>query len=361
MSLIRVAAFTKYDREAASTRQRVLQYCPALRDAGIEVHHFPLLSDDYVREIATGEKSSRLAIAAAYGRRIRQLLAAQSFDVLWIYAELFPYLPATFEKLASVRGKPIVYDFDDAFFQPYDDHPRTVVRRMLSGKLKPLLGRAAACCCGNQYLRDYARPLCANSIVVPTVVDTDKYRPAVDARTHPLTIGWIGSPSTWVNVRPLLPVLEQAAKEHDARIRVVGAGVAGRNDRSPYVDFVDWNEDREVADVQAMDVGIMPLLDLPFQRGKSGYKIVQYMACGLPVVASPVGVNSTILRDGETGFLASTSHEWAGALDRLLRDGSLRERLGQAGRARAVESYSLASQTPRLIEVFRSAAAERGG
>lgn len=357
--MIRVAAFTKYDREAASTRQRVLQYCPALSEAGIEVTHFPLLSNDYVRGIATGERQSRTAIARAYARRMGQLATARAFDVLWVYAETFPYLPAAFEKLAFLPRRPLIYDFDDAFFQPYADHPNPIARSLLAGKLEPLLRGAAACCCGNDYLADYARRLCDTCLVVPTVVDTSLYRPrsAGKERAERVpTIGWIGSPSTWINVRPLIPLLERVGREQGWRIRVVGAGVAAASDTSDMIDFVEWSEDREIAEVQAMDIGIMPLLDLPFQRGKSGYKIVQYMACGAPVVASPVGVNSVIVSEGQTGLLATSESEWERALRRLIGDPELRRRMGEAGRARAVADYSLASQAPRLVELFRSVA-----
>ncbi|MDQ3145318.1 MAG: glycosyltransferase family 4 protein [Pseudomonadota bacterium] len=355
MDDVRIAAFTKYDREAASTRQRVLQYLPALSEAGIHVDYHPLLGDDYVRGLATGRKSSKAAIARAYWRRMTHLLRGPDYDAIWIYAELFPYLPAAFERLAFSRGKPVVYDTDDAFFLAYDDHRNAWVRRLLGGKLDALMAGAAACCCGNPYLRDHAARCCRRSIVLPTVVDTDIYAPSpARGETRPLVIGWIGSPSTWPNVRPLLPLLGRLCRAHDLRFRAVGAGVGAERDRFDGLDLVEWSEAAEVAEVQAMDIGIMPLDDLPFQRGKSGYKLVQYMACGLPVIASPVGVNCQIVVNGVTGHLATSEAEWNEALSRLIGDPALRARMGQAGRASAVENYSLSSQAPRLVELFRS-------
>ncbi len=355
---MRVAAFTKYDRDAASTRQRVLQYLPSLAAANIEVQYHPLLGNDYVASIATGLAPARLPIVEAYVRRLGQLLTGPDCDLIWIYAELFPFLPASFEKLAFRTGRPVVYDLDDAFFVPYDDHPRPWMRRLLSGKLDPLIERAAACCCGNDYLRDHAARLNPRSLVLPTVVDTSIYRPArAQVRTPPV-IGWIGSPTTWANVRPLLPMLSGLYRDHGVRFRVIGAGAGAEQDRFDGLDLIQWSEAREVADVQAMDIGIMPLADGPFQRGKSGYKLIQYMACGLPVVASPVGVNRQIVVDGEVGWLASLEEEWRRALVGLIHDPGLRQRMGWAGRARAVERYSLASQAPRLIDLFRAVAGE---
>jgi glycosyltransferase involved in cell wall biosynthesis len=350
---MRVTAFTKYDREAASTRQRLLQYLPDLERAGIMVEHHPLLGDDYVRGLVTGRRPSPLSVAQAYGRRLEQLLAARECDLIWIYAELFPWLPAVFEKLALRVGKPIIYDMDDAFFIPYEG------KLLLDGKLEPLLSAAAACTCGNEYLRDYASGFCERSIVVPTVVDTSLYRPRRKAASRPLTIGWIGSPSTWCNVRPLLPLLRQLCAERGVRFRTVGAGTEAEQDRFPGLDLVDWSEAAEIAEVQRMDIGIMPLLDRPFQRGKSGYKLVQYMACGLPVVASPVGVNTRIVANGDNGLLASSTEEWRAALDRLLDDSALRKAMGKASRTLAERSYSLASQAPRVVDLFESVAAER--
>jgi glycosyltransferase involved in cell wall biosynthesis len=354
---MKVIAYTKYDREAASTRQRLLQYLPALAEAGIAVEYHPLLGDDYVRSLATGERASRRAVTHAYARRFRQLLRPHDVDLIWIYAELFPWLPAAAEQLAFRPGLPVVYDMDDAFFVPYDRNDHALVRRLLGGKLQPLIAGASACTCGNGYLADYARPLCPRTLVVPTVVDTTSYVPVERDRRQPLTIGWIGSPSTWPLVRPLLPLLEDLCRTGAVRVKVVGAGSAASADRFPGLEQVAWSEATEVAAVQSMDIGIMPLVDTPFVRGKSGYKLIQYMACGLPVIATPIGVNVEIVAHGVSGYLASSHGEWRQALLALIADPALRARMGAAGRERAVERYSLASQVPRLIELFRSVAA----
>ncbi len=352
---MKVAAFTKYDREAASTRQRVLQYLPHLARAGIEVAVHPLLDDAYVRSLASGTAAAKSAIAAAYFRRFRQLLGQQSADLIWVYAELFPWLPASFERLAFRSGRPLVYDFDDAFFHPYDGHPSSIVRRALGGKLKPLIQGATAVCAGNDYLKDYATSVGATAIVLPTVVDIDQYFPVTTRPARPLTIGWIGSPSTWAFVRPLLPLLAELCRDRGVVFSAVGAGAAAEADRFDGLTFTPWTEATEITSVQAMDIGIMPLPDEPWARGKSGYKLVQYMACGLPVVASPVGVNASIVEDGANGLLATDLGEWRTALRRLIDDPALRAAMGEAGRAQAVGAYSLQAHAPRLIEVLRGA------
>ncbi|MDQ3078044.1 MAG: glycosyltransferase family 4 protein, partial [Pseudomonadota bacterium] len=256
---------------------------------------------------------------------------------------------------------PIVFDYDDAIFHMYDKSSNPVVRTLLRSKLVPLLRSASACCCGNDYLREYAARHCERTMVLPTVVDTEIYRPPSSRAANASTvIGWIGSPSTWPYVRPLLPMLQALIKEQGVTFRAVGAGAAAEQDRFDGLELVEWSEATEVAEVQSFDIGIMPVLDRPFERGKSGYKLIQYMACGLPVVASPVGVNRQIVADGVNGHLTTSEAEWKGVLSRLIADPALRERMGEAGRASAVENYSLASQAPRLVELFQSVAATHG-
>lgn len=352
---MKVLALTKYGDRAASTRQRFLQYAPALTQAGIELKVSPLLDNDYLDQILAGARPSALTIANSYIRRLRAISHARSADLIWLHCEFLPFWPSFAEVgAAKLVRKPIVFDFDDAIFHMYDDSSSALTRMILKDKLQRLLTRVTACTCGNAYLRDFAARFCPNSQVFPTVVDTDAYRPGGTAQNGPLTIGWIGSPSTWVGVRPILPVIEKAVARSHGRFLVVGAGHAAEDDLFPGMEVRKWREETEIADVQAMDIGIMPLLDRPFERGKSGYKLIQYMACGLPVVASPIGVNSQIVKDGANGFLAATEQEWGETLARLLGDSSLRKRLGAAGRDQAVAHFSLASQKGRLIDLFRS-------
>jgi glycosyltransferase involved in cell wall biosynthesis len=352
---MKVTAFTRYGPRAASTRQRFLQYFPALREAGIEVEHRPLLGDDYVANLLTGESYPRGRIASAYARRFQQLLASRDSDLYWVYVELLPYFPAWLERLAA-GGSRIVYDFDDAFFHSYDQSANPLVKGLLGGKHAAQLKRAAACCCGNDYIARFAVRHCDRTMVLPTVVDTDTYRPASGRGKQPPTIGWIGSPTTWVGVRPILPLIRDICSQYQARFLVIGAGQAANRDVFPGMELRDWSEATEIADVQAMDIGIMPLLDRPFERGKSGYKLIQYMACGLPAVASPIGVNAQIVKDGVNGFRASTEHEWRKALAALLDSAPLRSRFGSQGRDLVVREFSLSSQKARLIDLFKSLA-----
>lgn len=351
---MKVLALTKYGSQAASTRQRFIQYEPALAEAGIAVKYSPFFANDHLNRLIAGRGVSRLAALGGYLRRFRMMIAARNYDVLWVHYELFPYLPGAMEHLGRWAGKPIVVDYDDATFHTYDASPNPVVRLLLSGKLLPLLRGASAACCGNAYLQEYAAQYCEHTIILPTVVDTERYVPTGRGEAAPLVIGWIGSPSTWEFVRPLLPLLRGLAEEFGVVIRAVGAGDAAERDLFAGLELVEWSEESEISAVQGMDIGIMPVRDGPFERGKCGYKLIQYMACGLPVVASPVGVNRTIVDPGHNGYLASKHAEWRDALVKLIMDRDLRATFGQKGRERAVSNFSLSRQAPRLVELIQS-------
>lgn len=345
---LRILALTKYGDAAASTRQRFLLYRPALEKAGFELAVSPLLSNQHVRGLASGHRANPASVALSYARRLGVLITqAHDATVLWVHCELFPYLPGVFERLAFRPGRPVVFDYDDAIFHMYDSLP------LLRSKLRPLIAGSAAVSAGNEYLADYARRLNGNVHVVPTVVDTDCYVPEQGRQSGAPVIGWIGSPSTWPYVRQILPIVEELCRGGRARFLVIGAGKQAEADRFPGMELREWTERSEVADVQSMDIGIMPLSDDRWARGKSGYKLVQYMACGLPVIASPVGVNTEMVGEGLNGFLASTADQWRHALYRLTEDSDLRSRMGMEGRKVAISDYSLAAHAPRIVGIMR--------
>ena len=176
---------------------------------------------------------------------------------------------------------------------------------------------------------------------------------------RPVTVGWIGSPSTWAFVKPIVPLLTELMDSLNFTVKVVGAGPQTKS--PPRFEFLPWSEAEEIRFIQSMDIGIMPLPDEPWARGKCGYKLIQYMACGLPVIASPVGVNSSIVDHGKNGFLATTPQEWAEAITTLARDATLRRTMGAEGRRKIERAYSLAVHGPRLAGMLHEVMAESSG
>lgn len=338
----KMLVLSKYGQRAASTRYRFGQYFPALREAGFQPEISPLLDDDYLR--ATYEGRLPLAALLRAGlRRWRDLLRAGEYSTVALNYEAFPYLPAIYERLLALQA-PLVLDLDDAIFHRYDMNP--LLRPLLGRKIARVAALSRVAIAGNAYLAEHLRAGTAalgretDVRVIPTVVDTSLYRPAPKAAGSPPVIGWIGSPSTAAYLAPVLPVLRELCAGGRARLVIVGAGKAASLQEGAGAELRDWSEHKEIADVQSFDIGIMPLPDDPWSRGKCGFKLIQYMACGLPVVASPVGVNREIVTEG-TGFLASTPQEWKAALERLVGSAELRAGLGAAGRARAEADYSL--------------------
>jgi glycosyltransferase involved in cell wall biosynthesis len=351
---MKILALIKYGNLAASTRQRLLQYKPFFNDANLELDCAPLFGDDYLKKLFAGGDIDKLRIAAMYYNRIKLLIFKRNFDVIWVHDEIFPYLFGFMERLVFLRGRPVIYDFDDAIFHQYDDHKNALVRFFLGKKLQGLLRGSALAVCGNKYLQNYAMRFCKNTIVIPTVLDTDHFRPANSRVTHKLvTIGWIGSPSTWDYVKPLVPLLSRLAAELNFKVRVIGAGPNAQ--ALPHFELVNWSEETEVGEIQNMDIGIMPLPDEKWARGKCGYKLIQYMACGVAVIASPVGVNTDILESNVSGILASSEIEWEQALRKLIAKPKLRATMGKSGRQKIVDQYSLQSQSSRLVEAVKAA------
>jgi glycosyltransferase involved in cell wall biosynthesis len=352
---MRILLLSRYGYLGASSRIRFYQYIPYLESQGVEIQVAPLLNNDYVSNLYTGKRTSVLSILCAYASRITWILHSHPFDLLWIEKELLPWLPALAENLLSRLNIPYIVDYDDAVFHRYDLHTNPLIRTVLGKKIAAVMRQATVVVAGNEYLATYAHQAGARQIeYLPSVVDIEHYtveeKESIDFR-----IGWIGSPVTAPFVGLIRNALEDASKKIDARLVLVGAG---RQDPLPGIEkeVLPWSEESEVSTIQSFDVGIMPLPDAPFERGKCGYKLIQYMACGLPVVASPVGANIRIVDQGKTGFLASSNQEWTEALITLFNNSDLRARLGNAGRQKVEREYSLQVAAPRLLEILNSAA-----
>lgn len=352
---LRMLALPRYAQLGASSRLRTLHYLPALMSAGIQCDVHSLLDDDYLSGLYTG-RIRKAGVAKSYVSRIAQLLRSGQYDLVWTEKELLPWLPHWVELgLLSSRTR-LVADYDDAIFHRYDLHRSLAVRRALGRKVDHVMARANLVTAGNEYLAERAHAAGAKRVeIVPTVVDLEAYHVAHKPDDATPTIGWIGTPSTWNEyMESLMPTFTSAAADGGARVVAVGAGKAASP--HPLLDIVTWSEETEVTQIQAMDIGVMPLADTPWARGKCGYKLIQYMACGLPVIASPVGVNSEIVEHGVNGFLASTELEWRQALDRLLEDAGLRRRMGIEGRRKVERRYSLQKWAPRLVNLLADTA-----
>jgi glycosyltransferase involved in cell wall biosynthesis len=353
----RMLVLSPFPEEGAGYRFRIGQYIPQLEQAGYEVTVSSFFSPSFFRLVYKKGRYGRKALAflALALRRLRSVASLRRYDLVYIYREAFPIGPAFIETAISGDGHPpIVYDFDDAVFLPnVSEANRFVASLKYPRKIPSILRRSRGVIAGNSYLADYARQFNRSVVMLPTAVDTERFRPRTTPRDAdaPLVVGWIGTPTTAPYLTQMAEVFRQVARTHPFTLRVSGAaddvqipGVA--------VENLPWSLEREVELFNTCDVGVYPLTDDEWSRGKCGFKAIQFMATGVPVVAAAVGVNREIVEHGVNGFLASTPDEWITALTRLLDDAALRARFAAAGRATIEARYSTHVNLPRLLATF---------
>ncbi|MFH1071060.1 MAG: glycosyltransferase family 4 protein, partial [Candidatus Glassbacteria bacterium] len=274
------------------------------------------------------------------------------------HRECFPVGPGWFERILTLAGRKYIYDFDDAIYLPNVARPNRLFGRLkCPGKVASIVRRSHLTIAGNRYLAEFARNAGAGRVVVlPTVVDTDRFRPPEKESTAgKLVIGWIGSPTTIEFLERFREVFDRVAERTGAAVtfRVVGGQLARPLPAS--VECVPWKLETEVEELHRFDVGIMPMPDNEWTRGKCAFKAIEYMAVGIPAVCSPVGINAELIEDGVNGFLADDSGAWTEILVRLAEDPGLRARIGLAGRKTVEERYSLRVALPQLTAAILEA------
>lgn len=356
---MRLLILSRYSSLGASSRMRTYQYVPSLKAQGFDVTASSFFDDHYLRRIygANGWLAGRVGAAmevwSAMVQRFSSIIMAGGYDAIWLEKEVFPYLPGFFEKLLCRRGIPYVVDYDDAIFHNYDLSSSRVVRAVLGRKLVPLVSGAVSVTVGNNYLRTYAETLGARSVcVIPTVVDVERYRATSEVSDDEFRVGWIGSPSTVRYLDLIKGALQTLSKERAVRLVTVGApefSVPGvRMERH------EWTEATEASLIETFHIGVMPLFDTPWEKGKCGYKLIQYMASGRAVIGSSVGVNPDIIGPC-AGYVATTEEDWLRAFRCLAESRSLRSTMGAAGRRRVEQFYSLQVMAPRVGEILLNA------
>ena len=342
--------YTKYENMGASSRMRSLQFFPFLSRHNIDPKNLSLISNSQLlRKYKTGSYNP-VFMAFLYIKRICHIVFEKN-DLIWVEKELFPWLPAWVE-LLILGQKKIILDFDDAIFHNYDLHANRYVRTIFGSKIDKLMARATVVTAGNSYLKKRAMRAGAKYIkVLPTVIRMSRYDHAVNVpKTSFTRIVWIGTPSTSKYLSLIAPALTVLAQENEFIFRVIGA----KNIVIPgvSVEYLEWSEDTEVNLISECDIGIMPLQDNPWELGKCAYKLIQYMACGLPTVSSPIGANIDIVQENETGFFAKNSDEWIRSLQILLSDPKLRKSMGLNGLNRVKANYTVELQAEQMANLI---------
>ncbi len=347
-------------KESPSQRFRFEQYFELLLNNGFqfEVHSF-LKSHNWKIFFKSGQTLAKiLALGAGFFNRVLSLFHSLSYDFVFIHRELTPLGPPVFEwMLAKILRRKIIYDFDDAIWlTDRNEEPRLLKLLKYRSKVKSICRWSYKVSCGNEYLGDFAGLYNKRVVFNPTTIETQaRHNPDLKTKIslikNRITIGWTGSHSTLKYLDEIEPVLQKLENKFPmVQVLVIA-------DRKPLLKlnsllFIPWREKSEIDDLLKIDIGIMPLPDDEWTKGKCGFKALQYMALRIPTVASPVGVNSKIIDHGVNGFLCNTPEEWENALTELIENNTLRSQMGEEGRKKVINHYSVTSNSDNFLSLF---------
>jgi glycosyltransferase involved in cell wall biosynthesis len=351
---VRMLILSRYGALPAPSRYRMYQFLSEISASGIEYDISPLFSDDFIRYQYTSKRNSKLMGAISYLKRLGLSKVSANYNLIWLEKEIFPWLPFFFEYFVFLKNTPFVVDYDDAVFHTYDLNNSFYSKYLMRHKIGKLMEYSAATVVGNTYLKDYAvKSRARNVVMIPTVVDLKKYN-LKSRKTSIFTIGWIGSPANSHHLEIIADALRYLNTKIQFKLVIIGGWRIPSMQDMSFIEYLPWEESSEVDQLSSFDIGIMPLKDGFWEKGKCGLKLIQYMAAGLPTVCSPVGVNSEICLDGITGFLAKDTAEWIDYITELAKNLDLRKQMGNLGRDRVRQFYSIDSVKNILIETLKA-------
>lgn len=344
---------------APSQRFRFEQYLHHLEEKGFETTIKPFFTEHaHFAFYQSGNLLSKIhALVGSYWNRLSLLLHGRSFDFIFIHREATPAGPPLIEWwLGKILRKKIIYDFDDAIWLT-DKQDESQLARFFRwrGKVRAICKWSYRISCGNSYLAAYANPFNTNVFIVPTTIDTENLHapaPSQISDKETVTIGWTGSCSTLKYLTTLVPTLQLVEKKYPAMRFLI---IADEDPKLPLRNaiFRPWRKETEISDLTIIDIGVMPLPDDPWTRGKCGFKALQYMALKIPAVISPIGVNNDIVQHGIEGYLCKTPEDWFTYLEELILDPEKRIAMGERGRQKVIDYYSVRSTSPEFLSLFQ--------
>lgn len=342
-----------YPLEGASSRYRVHQYLPVLKQGGFSYTVSPFISHKFYKIIYSRGKIFRKVFYTLQGlfRRCFDVVRLPFYDLIFIHIESTPFSLPALECFAKLLGKPIIYDFDDAHFLKRKSSWFRIIFRShrKTARIIHLSNHILVC---NNYLREFSlKHAVRNKItVLPTPIDTDKFK-GIERKNPVPVIGWIGSHSTFIYLEQILDVFEVLKEKFDFELKIVGAP---KKISLMNVSVIQkkWCLEQELSDFQNLDIGVYPLGNSEWVRGKAAFKAIQYMAVQVPCVASNVGMNREVIQSGVNGFLVNTREEWIEKLSLLLESKAERQRLAENGRKTVEEHYSLKTLSPKFVQTL---------
>lgn len=363
-SSLRVLFLPLYPETVPSSRLRVYQYLPYLKQFGIEGVALPAIPEPWFSHFyySSSKGIHFIQYAAEAVRNVLRLLRGRRFDLIFIQKGILCTNLRGFDQLARGTGRPLVFDLDDSVYG------RNLVEFRLSflkflqdgDQTAKVSSQCRAVVAGNRYLGEQALQFNRKVFVIPTPVDTRRFLPRredLKPVRKETVIGWIGMHRGLPYVQSLERVFQTLSRRYPIRVRLIT-----RAAKQPFrldgveTELIPWSYETEVQAMQGIDIGVMPLFKDEWTEGKCSLKVLQYMALGLPSVSSRLGTNEEVIADGQDGFLAGDEEEWVRKLSELIEDASLRKKMGEAARSKVVERYSLERMAPRLAEVLKEAA-----
>ncbi|RDV17091.1 glycosyltransferase family 1 protein [Pontibacter diazotrophicus] len=343
--------------QAASQRYRVEQWLPLLQEQDIKYRLAPFWSQSAWNVLYKPQHTWRKITGLLTGFMNRMLLLRHLpvYDFVFVHREATPLGPPWFEWVAAkVFRKRIIFDFDDAIWLP-----NTTAENRWAAKLKWHHKTAQICrwsykvSCGNGYLRNYALKYNAAAVLLPSVLDTEhRYNEHKEQHTQEVVMGWIGSHSTLPYLQLVEPVLQRLERKYSFRLLVIADKAPQLQLRS--LEFKAWQRETEVQDLLQLNIGLMPLPDTEWAKGKCAFKALQYMALGIPAVVSGVGANIEAVANGCTGYPCATEQEWYERLEALLLKPELRTSMGAEGQVWVRKHYSLQAHSQTFLSLFSS-------
>ena len=353
---MRVLFWVPYPTEGASNRYRVEQYLPYFKKEGIEFSLHPFWTSAAYKILYKKGYFLRKAYFLALGTLFRflDIIRISRYDVVFIHREAYPIGGAFLESILKASGKPIIFDFDDAIFLSNTSNNNSFIERFKRPqRFSYIVSISRHVIAGNSYLYKYASQYNPNVSVIPTPINTDACFLEAKINSVNTVVGWMGSGTTLFFLNLMRNVFTVLSGQTDNLIfKIVGGRF--EVDGLSCIFSKPWLLEEQLPDLKSFDIGIMPMPDNEWTRGKCGFKAILYMSMGIPCICSPVGMNKEIIKDGVNGFLADTEKEWIEKLGLLIGNSKLRERLGLAGRKTVEEAYSVKVNLPKLIKVIRN-------
>lgn len=354
----RVIFLTQTPLMGASARYRVYQYLDFLDKNGIECIVSTGVQESILNRYMNNSNfiNKILYYSSIFFKRMSELGRIGDVDCVFLQRDILIHSYPIIEKLIALRNKRIIFDFDDVLYL-YPSHKNIGFLFRLfwdKGKIERIIKTSKHVIVGNNFLKNYALQFSDKVTMIPTSIDMSLYnreKKELGKNAKATTIGWIGSQGTFGYLKDLFPVFIELAKKFKIELKVVGA--YGPQVNGLKIDYRDWNINTEIEDIYGFDIGVMPLTDDEWSKGKSGTKLLQYMAAGIPAIASPVGINTEIIKDGINGFLADSQGEWINKISFLIDNKSLVDKICKEAKRTVEEDYSTKANASKLIKVIK--------